>query len=297
MSWKIKGIGVVALMIAVFSGNTGVAVAHPDVDRAEQAAVEIYDLMLASRVDDLLERSVLPVGVDRQVSVARLGRYLGKPRAGERPDVRTRAGNVQVPHQDGADSWLGGNVDNFDLEELSDDLPLWSRVRVDFRTATRGTAVFMMKTPDGWKADFRYALEHRRLREECKDTNGDGSFPPGCGPEEPEARVRAFLYYSFQCRKDKLAEIVTDPDLIDLENCRSTPGADRGHVAQLALEMVVTRTLPDEAVVLAGGYETKVNPNRPDRMLLRGVFGAGDELGFEVVKVDGKWKVVPVTVM
>lgn len=69
------------------------------------------------------------------------------------------------------------------------------------------------------------------------------------------------------------------------------PGADRGHVAMLALEMGVAAARPGEVVRMPSGTRITAGAS-PDELVFVGMMGS-IEVPFRLRKVKGEWKVVP----
>ncbi|WP_239489967.1 hypothetical protein [Luteitalea sp. TBR-22] len=138
----------------------------------------------------------------------------------------------------------------------------------------------VVRTRDGWRVDPRYWVAERQ----------QASAPP---PDDaPVMLVKRFLYHVMNDETEPLKALSYLPEHVEeLTRNNNLPGADRGHVAMLAVEMGLAPARPGEVVRMPSGTRITAGSS-PDELVFVGMMGS-IEIPFRVRKVKGEWKVVP----
>jgi len=154
--------------------------------------------------------------------------------------------------------------------------------RIVYRTQLGSSLVpvVVVRTAAGWKVDPRYWVAERQQQA----GNLDDSTPPMI--------VKRFLFHIMNGDTDELKALTYVPAAVEeLTRNNSMPGADRGHVAMLCVEMPVAKARDGEVVRMPVGTRI-VAGAAPEEAVYVGLLGS-IEVPFRLRKVDGAWKVLP----
>lgn len=140
--------------------------------------------------------------------------------------------------------------------------------------------VVVVQTPDGWRVDPRYWVAEREQQTDAVDQ------------ASPTMVAKRFLAHVMDGETEALASLSTEPASVEaLTRHNTMPGADRGHVAMLCMEMPVARAREGEVIRMPGGTRVVVAAT-PDEAVYVGLLGS-IEVPFRLRRVGGAWKVVP----
>lgn len=141
----------------------------------------------------------------------------------------------------------------------------------------------LVRTPQGWKADLRWAGRARAMAEQ-----GQALEPPG----SPQWVARQLLLALLGLDRQRLADLLlpgADPGTAWL-GAPDQPEPS-GVLLALAMEMPLVALEPEEAARLPDGRVARAGKD-PDRKLLLGLFGIR-EVPFLLQRIDGSWRAVP----
>lgn len=138
----------------------------------------------------------------------------------------------------------------------------------------------VVRTANGWRVDPRYWVAERAQRD--ADLSAD----------TPVMRIKRFLYHVMNDETEPLKALSYVPDAVEeLTRHNNLPGADRGHVAMLCVEMGVAPARAGEVVRMPSGTRITAGAS-PDEQVYVGMLGT-IEVPFRVRRVGDAWKVVP----
>jgi hypothetical protein len=138
----------------------------------------------------------------------------------------------------------------------------------------------VVRTRDGWRVEPRYWVAERQ----------QATTPP---PDDaPVMLVKRFLYHVMNRETEPLKALSYLPDHVEeLTRNNNLPGADRGHVAMLAVEMGLAPARAGEVVRMPSGTRITAGSSA-DELVFVGLMGT-IEVPFRLRRVKGDWKVVP----
>lgn len=166
----------------------------------------------------------------------------------------------------------------------ADDLPVGTTALFATTLRSGQTQIWrLVRTPQGWKADLRWAARARAMAEQ-----GENLEPPG----SPEWVARQLTLALLELDRDRAAQLLqpgADPDLVFL-GAPDQPDST-GHLQVLAMEMPLVRLATGEAARMADGHVAQGDAD-PEQQLLVGLFGSS-EITFLLQRSDGRWHVLP----
>ena len=140
--------------------------------------------------------------------------------------------------------------------------------------------VVVVRTAQGWQVDPRHWVAER----EQQDADVKANVPPMI--------VKRFLYHLVNGDTGALAPLSYLPDAVEqLTRRNDLPGADRGHVAMLCLEMGVAPARSGEVVRMPSGLRITAGSSA-DELVYVGMLGTM-EVPFRLRKRNGNWTVLP----
>lgn len=138
----------------------------------------------------------------------------------------------------------------------------------------------VVRTKEGWRVEPRYWVAERQQAQAPPPDNA------------PVMLVKRFLFHVMNDETEPLKALSYLPAHVEeLTRNNNLPGADRGHVALLAVEMGVAPARPGEVVRMPSGTRITAGAS-PDELVFVGMMGS-IEVPFRLRKVKGDWKVVP----
>lgn len=170
----------------------------------------------------------------------------------------------------------------FEGEPVDDTAGAPVGTRIVYVTQYGGSLVPVpvVRTRDGWRVDPRYWVAERQ----------QAATPP---PDDaPVMLVKRFLYHVMNRETEPLKALSYLPDHVEqLTRNNNLPGADRGHVAMLAVEMGLAPARAGEVVRMPSGTRITAGSSA-DELVFVGMMGT-IEVPFRLRRVNGAWKVVP----
>lgn len=165
------------------------------------------------------------------------------------------------------------------VEDLADARPA-TRIVYVTQLGSSLVPVVVVRTVDGWRVDPRHWVAEREQQEADVQAN------------VPPMIVKRFLHHLVNGDTAALAPLSYLPDTVEqLTRHNDLPGADRGHVAMLCLEMGVAPARPGEVVRMPSGMRITAGSSA-DELVYVGMLGTM-EVPFRLRKRNGNWTVLP----
>lgn len=170
----------------------------------------------------------------------------------------------------------------FEGEPIDDERPAPVGARIIYLTQFGSSLVpvVVVRTADGWRVEPRYWVAERAQQSADIEAN------------TPPMVVKRFMYHLMTGETRKLEELSLLPSAAEgLTRNNNMPGADRGHVAMLCVEMPVARARDGEVVRMPSGARVTAGSSADDVVYV-GLLGSV-EVPFRLRRKDGAWKVLP----